>query len=151
MVPFPELSEGMTAGALAAEQDEQYMQMIVEADALMRRGKRVSAHAIFDEALERHPEGSAALSQLAVLELFEREFELSHQLASAAVTADPENSQGWIALGAAYDGLLDRRSASVAYRLCSRLGKGAYVVECRLLVGRSFSPREIALRVQRAQ
>ncbi|MBK8171905.1 MAG: DUF4388 domain-containing protein [Sandaracinaceae bacterium] len=82
-------------------------------------------------AIAINPAGSEALSGLGFIYLNRGDNRQAADLAARAVAADPTNSEGWITLGAARQGLHDVTGAREAYRACVERGTGRYVNDCR--------------------
>lgn len=85
----------------------------------------------YQAAIAINPAGSEALSALGFIFLNRGDNRQAADLAQRAVTADPTNSEGWITLGAARQGLRDETGAREAYRACVEQGRGRYVNDCR--------------------
>jgi hypothetical protein len=120
--PFIEVSGGPS-----------YDELLAAGTSLSKRGQRAAAIDAFQRALVQRPNASEALSRLAFLHLNEADPRRARELAEQAVASDPGNSEGWIVLGAAHDGLGDRAAALAAYRRCKSVGRGSYVRECERL------------------
>jgi len=57
------------------------------------------------------------------------------EVARKATTADPQNAEAWLTLGAAYDAAGNRAQAHFAYKNCVDSGRGSRVAECKALLG----------------
>lgn len=79
-------------------------------------------------------ESSSALSKLALAKLGRNRHRAARDLALQATAADPGNAEGWIVLGAARQGLRDRRGAREAYKVCAGLKSAKYSKECRRML-----------------
>jgi DNA-binding response OmpR family regulator len=102
---------------------------------LARRLKRGSrAVAAYRRAIELDPQGSAALAELARLQLGREHTREAADLAERATAIDPSNALAWVVLGAARQERGDRQGAHQAYRNCAKLGKGHYVSECKSML-----------------
>lgn len=102
---------------------------------LARRLKRGSrAVASYRRAIELNPQGSAALAELARLQLARQHTREAAELAERATAIDPSNALAWVTLGAARQSRGDRQGAHQAYLNCVKLGKGRYVSECRSML-----------------
>ena len=102
---------------------------------LARRLKRGSRGvAAYRRAIELDPQGSAALAELARLQLARQNTREAAELAERATAIDPSNALAWVTLGAARSDRGDRQGARQAYLNCVKLGKGRYVSECRSML-----------------
>lgn len=108
--------------------------LVAQARALEAKGKPVKALSLYEQAVQLDPNASAILSHLALAYLNAGRYKDALERAERAVTADATNSEGWIVLGAARDGRNDHKGAREAYRRCSEVGTGAYVIECRRML-----------------
>ena len=115
-------------------EEERYAGLLKEAKKLYSKGRRSRAEALYEQALTIKPNGSEALGKLAFYYLNRGDNGAAADHAARAVVEDPTNSEAWIVLGAARDGLKDKHGAREAYRKCVELGKGIYVQECRRMV-----------------
>jgi hypothetical protein len=104
-----------------------------ELETARRLGFRRSAEQAFLRALAIDPQGGDALSGLAMLYLNQGKNEKARERAQQAVTADPQNTEGWIVLGASLSVLGDPAEARKAYQECAGL-EGKYAVECRRML-----------------
>ena len=110
-----------------------YDTLLAQALAAARRNRTRDAIPLFEQAIAANPNGSAAMSGLAMLNLNRNKMQDAADLANRAVAADPTNAEGWIVLGAARDALHDRAGSREAYRQCVERGRGRYVAECRAM------------------
>jgi Tfp pilus assembly protein PilF len=90
--------------------------------------------AAYRRAIELDPQGSAALAELARLQLGREHTREAADLAERATAIDPSNALAWVVLGAARQERGDRQGAHQAYRNCAKLGKGHYVSECKSML-----------------
>ncbi|MEM8606268.1 MAG: hypothetical protein AAGF92_04155, partial [Myxococcota bacterium] len=98
----------------------------------LKRGSRATAG--YRRAIELNPEGSAALAELARLQLGREHAREAAELSQRATAIDPSNALAWVVLGAARQARGDRQGARQAYRNCAKLGRGQYVSECRAML-----------------
>ena len=110
---------------------EEYKKLLTKA---RRQGFRRSAEQVYEQALALDPNGSDALSGLAMLLLNRGKNTEAAQRALQAVTHDPTNSEGWIVLGASRAAAGDNAGSREAYQSCAETGKGKYVRECRRML-----------------
>ncbi len=102
---------------------------------LARRLKRGSrAVAAYRRAIELNPKASAALAELARLQLARQRTREAAELAERATAIDPSNALAWVTLGAARQERGDHQGARQAYLNCVKLGKGRFVSECRSML-----------------
>lgn len=116
---------------LSGEDRASYEQLLKEA---RQQGFRKNAEATYQRAITIHPTGSEALSGLAMLYLNQGKNPDARTRAEEAVSSDPENSEGWIVLGAALSALGDAAGARVAYSRCADLPNGKYFGECKRML-----------------
>ena len=102
------------------------------ADGRRLRGARQVA--AFEQAIAANPAGAEALAELGFLYLNRGDNRRALEFGERAVSADPTNSQGWITVGAAKQGLHDTAGAHEAYRNCTERGQGRYVRDCRQMM-----------------
>ena len=98
-----------------------------------KAGLRRSTEAIYQQALALNPQGTEALSGLAMLLLNQGKNAQARDRAREAVRVDANNSEAWIVLGAAYTALGDAAAARTAYAKCAA-ATGKYVSECRRMM-----------------
>ncbi|MGD8860750.1 MAG: DUF4388 domain-containing protein [Myxococcales bacterium] len=108
--------------------------LLARARVLEKEGKRKQAIAMYEAALEDHPNAAPLLSRLAFSYLNRGKNRLARDYAGRAVAVDPTSSEGWIVLGAARHALGDPRGARDAYRECAERGVGEYVIECKRML-----------------
>lgn len=122
------------AAPIAPDATAQRDLLVQQARAFEAKGKPVKALSLYEQAIQLDPNASALLSHVALAYLNAGRNKDALDRAERAVRADATNSEGWIVLGAARDGLNDRKGAREAYRQCSEVGTGAYVIECKRML-----------------
>ncbi len=140
--PEPELPEP-PAEAFAVEPSDEspssaggatYDELVELGQSLNRRNRGAEAGEAFRRALWKDPDGTSALSGLALVYLNTEENQLARTYAQRAVKADATNAEGWIVLGAALEILGDKAASQDAYRNCVATGSGPYLVQCKQVV-----------------
>ncbi len=108
-----------------------YAALVTEA---RKQGFKRNAESTYLQALTIHPKGSDALSGLAMLYLNQGKNQPARDRAREAVTADGNNAEGWIVLGAALSTLGDGAGARSAYAQCAATGDAKFSTECRRML-----------------
>lgn len=131
--PSAEPPPEAVANAPSAPQREPLPGYLNELETARRLGFRRSAEQAFLRALAIDPQGGDALSGLAMLYLNQGKNEKARERAQQAVAADPQNTEGWIVLGASLSALGEPAEARKAYQECAGR-EGKYAVECRRML-----------------
>ncbi len=108
-----------------------YAALVTEA---RKQGFKRNAESTYLQALTIHPNGSDALSGLAMLYLNQGKSQAARDRAREAVAADGNNAEGWIVLGAALSTLGDPPGARSAYTQCAAIGDAKFSAECRRML-----------------
>ena len=122
-------SEGEPQGS--SPTDEAFVELISVAAAKHQNGKRKEALATYEAALALVPDSSEALGKVALLHLEGNQTKAAREFALKAVTANADNAEAWIVLGAARQTLGDAKGAREAYQQCAALPDPQYQKECR--------------------
>jgi len=109
-------------------------QALAKGRSLEQRGKKQDAINLYAKAVEDGNASSQLLSRMAFLYLNQGKNALAEAAAKRAADADETNSEAWIVLGAAQDGLGKKPAAQQAYRSCAQKGQGQYVTECKRML-----------------
>jgi hypothetical protein len=96
-------------------------------------GFKRSAEQAYLKALAIAPQGSEALSGLAMYYLNQGKNQKAKERAEEAVKVDPQSSEGWIVLGASLSALGDSAGARKAYQQCATF-EGKYMGECKRML-----------------
>jgi Flp pilus assembly protein TadD len=109
-------------------------QVLAKGRTLEQKGKKQDAIDLYAKAVEEGSADSQLLSRMAFLYLNQGKNALAEAAAKRAADADETNSEAWIVLGAAQDGLGKKQAAEQAYRSCAAKGQGQYVTECKRML-----------------
>jgi predicted Zn-dependent protease len=109
-------------------------QVLAKGRSLEQRGKKQDAINLYAKAVEEGTASSQLLSRMAFLYLNQGKNALAETAAKRATDADDTNSEAWIVLGAAQDGLGKKQAAEQSYRHCAQKGQGQYVTECKRML-----------------
>jgi hypothetical protein len=126
----PAASALQEPAAPALELPEGYMR---ELAAARTAGFKKNAEQFYLRALTIVPNGSEALSGLAMYYLNQGKNQKAKERAEEAVRADPQSSEGWIVLGASLSALGDAPGARRAYQECAQF-EGKYMGECKRML-----------------
>ncbi|HTU57036.1 MAG TPA: hypothetical protein VMF89_01360, partial [Polyangiales bacterium] len=118
----------------ASEAPSNADQVLAKGRSLEQRGKKQDAINLYAKAAEEGSANSQMLSRMAFLYLNQGKNALAETAAKRAADADETNSEAWIVLGAALDGLGKKPAAEQAYRNCAQKGQGQYVTECKRML-----------------
>jgi hypothetical protein len=102
-------------------------------NAARKVGFRRGAEAAYQKAIALDARGTEALSGLAMLYLNQGKNLAARDRAQEAVSADAQNTEGWIVLGASLSALGDAPAARKAYQECAAL-EGKYANECKRML-----------------
>lgn len=119
---------------LTPEMAQAYAKALSDGYALQRAGQTVHAQASYERALSIVPDGSGALSKMALLHLNAGRSAEARSYAERAAEADSGNAEAWIVLGSILQAAGDPRSAQEAYGRCASLEDPQYSVECQRLL-----------------